>query len=51
MPTLAVSNKHISTLAKRRKAMKRMVATSSAIEGIRVALKSSKPSPKRGPVR
>jgi hypothetical protein len=42
MASLARSNKHLSTRAKREKAVQLTVATSSAIEGIRAPFKGAK---------
>lgn len=36
MPSLAVTNKHLSNASKRREAARLTVTTSSAIEGIRI---------------
>ena len=40
MASLALSNKHLSTRAKREKAVRLTIATSSAIEGIRAPFNS-----------
>lgn len=42
MGSLAVSNKHLSTRAKREKAVRVTIATSSAIEGIHAPFKRAK---------
>ena len=42
MASLTLSNKHLSTRAKREKAVQLTVATSSAIEGIRAPFKGAK---------
>lgn len=39
MASLALSNKHLSSAAKREKAVRLTIATSSAIEGIRAPFK------------
>jgi hypothetical protein len=46
MASLALSNKHLSTRAKREKAVQLTVATSSAIEGIRAPFKGAKAASK-----
>ncbi|MCR6663641.1 MAG: hypothetical protein NVV60_11005 [Luteimonas sp.] len=40
MANLALSNKHLSSAAKREKAVRLTIATSSAVEGIRAPFKA-----------